>query len=106
MKLKYGKHYKDNEFIIPNLVCTSENGTHAKLRNFDYLTRATKKDLGFDFTFHMLRHTHATKLIQNGVNPKEVQVRLGHANISVTLDTYAHSSDDSARKVADIFETL
>lgn len=106
MKLKYGKHYKDNEFIIPNLICTSENGTHAKLRNFDYLTRATKKDLGFDFTFHMLRHTHATKLIQNGVNPKEVQVRLGHANISVTLDTYAHSSDDSARKVADIFETL
>ncbi|WP_315168748.1 tyrosine-type recombinase/integrase [Metaclostridioides mangenotii] len=106
MKLKYGEHYRDKEFIIPNMVCTNENGTYTKLRSFDYLTRATKKDLGFDFTFHMLRHTHATMLIQNGANPKEVQTRLGHANISVTLDTYAHSTEDSSRKVADIFENI
>jgi integrase len=106
MKLKYGEHYRDKEFIIPNLVCTNENGTYTKLRSFDYLTRVAKQKLGFDFTFHMLRHTHATLLIQNGANPKEVQTRLGHANISVTLDTYAHSTEDSSRKVADIFENI
>ncbi|WP_330369396.1 site-specific integrase [Metaclostridioides mangenotii] len=62
MKLKYGEHYRDKEFIIPNLVCTNENGTYTKLRSFDYLTRVAKQKLGFDFTFHMLRHTHATML--------------------------------------------
>ena len=40
--------------------------------------------------FHDLRHTHATLLLAEGVHPKVVQERLGHANIAVTLDTYSH----------------
>jgi integrase len=40
--------------------------------------------------FHDLRHTCATLLLSKGVNPKIVQEMLGHANISVTLDTYSH----------------
>lgn len=39
---------------------------------------------------HDLRHTHATHLLQNGVHPKVVQERLGHATISTTLDIYSH----------------
>ncbi len=37
-----------------------------------------------------LRHTHATLMLQQGVHPKVVQERLGHATIAVTLDTYSH----------------
>ena len=40
--------------------------------------------------FHDLRHTHATMLMKQGVNPKVVQERLGHSSISVTLDIYSH----------------
>lgn len=40
--------------------------------------------------FHDLRHTHATLMLKQGIHPKIVQERLGHANISVTLDTYSH----------------
>ncbi|MEE3015173.1 MAG: site-specific integrase, partial [Chloroflexota bacterium] len=40
--------------------------------------------------FHDLRHTHATLLMKQGVNPKVVQERLGHSTISVTLDIYSH----------------
>ena len=40
--------------------------------------------------FHDLRHTHATMLMKQGVNPKVVQERLGHSTISVTLDIYSH----------------
>jgi integrase len=36
-----------------------------------------------------LRHTHATLLLAAGVPPKVIQERLGHSNISITLDTYA-----------------
>ena len=40
--------------------------------------------------FHDLRHTHATLMLQQGVHPKIVQERLGHATIDVTLDIYSH----------------
>jgi hypothetical protein len=40
--------------------------------------------------FHGIRHTHATLLLKEGVNVKVVSERLGHANIGITLDTYAH----------------
>ncbi|MEK7777647.1 MAG: tyrosine-type recombinase/integrase [Chloroflexota bacterium] len=37
-----------------------------------------------------LRHTHASLLLRQGVHPKIVSERLGHANIQITLDTYSH----------------
>ncbi len=40
--------------------------------------------------FHDLRHTCATLLLSRGQHPKLVQELLGHANISITLDTYSH----------------
>jgi integrase len=43
-----------------------------------------------DIRFHDLRHTSATLLLSAGVHPKVVQERLGHSQISVTLDIYSH----------------
>jgi len=40
--------------------------------------------------FHDLRHTHATIMMEQGVNPKTVAERLGHASVVITLDTYSH----------------
>lgn len=37
-----------------------------------------------------MRHTHATLLLLQGVNPKIVSERLGHADVRITLDTYSH----------------
>ena len=39
---------------------------------------------------HELRHTHASLLLQQGIHPKVVSERLGHANLQITLDTYSH----------------
>ena len=39
--------------------------------------------------FHDFRHTCATLLLSKNVNPKAVSEMLGHANVSVTLDTYS-----------------
>lgn len=44
--------------------------------------------------FHDLRHTAATLLLGQGVNPKIVSEMLGHASISITLDTYSHVLPD------------
>ena len=43
-----------------------------------------------DFRFHDLRHTSASLLLAAGVHPRVVQERLGHAQISITLDIYSH----------------
>ena len=39
---------------------------------------------------HSARHTHATLMLKQGVHPKVVQERLGHASIAITLDVYSH----------------
>jgi integrase len=42
---------------------------------------------------HDARHTHATLMLRQGVHPKIVQERLGHASIQHTLDVYSHVTD-------------
>jgi len=41
---------------------------------------------------HAFRHTHATILIERGISPKVVQLRLGHADIATTLRVYGHAT--------------
>lgn len=59
--------------------------------------------------FHDMRHTHATLLLQLGVNPKVVAERLGHASIKTLLDTYTHvlpsMQKDVANRLNDLFTT-
>lgn len=40
--------------------------------------------------FHTLRHTYATRLIENGVDIKTVSELLGHADVNITLSTSVH----------------
>jgi integrase len=40
---------------------------------------------------HDLRHTHETLALQAAIHPKAVSERLGHATVSITLDTYSHA---------------
>jgi len=41
---------------------------------------------------HDARHSHASIMLKQGIHPKIVQERLGHANMAITLDTYSHVS--------------
>jgi integrase len=50
-----------------------------------------KKSLLPQIRLHDLRHTHNTLARQAGIHPKVVSERLGHATISITLDTYSHA---------------
>jgi integrase len=51
-------------------------------------------------TIHGLRHTHATILLEQGVNPKVVSERLGHASVATTMDIYSHVLPDMQEKAA------
>ena len=81
-----GASLKDDDFVfshfdgkplLPNTV------THAWIK---LVRRVGIKPI----RLHDARHTHASLMLKQGVHPKIVQERLGHASIQITLDTYSH----------------
>ncbi len=122
-KMKYGEYYKDYYVKKDNVihghdhtveylstdepvsfVCTQENGTLINSDLARYASRIVNYKLNIQFNFHSLRHTHATILIENGANIKDVQERLGHADIHTTMNIYVHNTDKIKNETVDIFE--
>jgi integrase len=54
-----------------------------------------------DHTFHSLRHTFATRVIEKGYDPKTVSEILGHKNVKTTLDLYVHPSMTHKREIVE-----
>lgn len=123
-ELEYGEHFSiqyvadDRQVVqadrsIPvglqrvRLINAKEDGSMMSSDSFKYAARVIHYELGItDFDFHSLRHTHATLLLENGANIKDVQHRLGHGNIETTLQTYAHATDKMEQETVAIFERL
>ena len=55
---------------------------------------------------HDARHTHASLMLKQGVHPKIVQERLGHASVQITLDTYSHVAPGLQEAAAESFDKL
>jgi integrase len=56
--------------------------------------------------FHDARHTHASLMLKQGIHPKVVQERLGHASIQITLDTYSHVAPGLQQAAAEGFDRM
>ena len=52
--------------------------------------RRLKDKYALDFSIHSLRHTFATRCVENGISYKVIQKWLGHSKASRTLDIYSH----------------
>ena len=50
--------------------------------------------------FHDLRHINATLMLKSGVNMKVCQTRLGHSDISTTMDIYSHVDTEMQSQAA------
>ena len=107
------KHIKDEIYDLIqspdgdiDLVCASEDGSWMTPETFRHCSKVIKHNLMIQFDFHALRHTHATWLAENGVNPKNLQMRLGHEKIETTLQTYIHDTKAMADETVDIFERI
>lgn len=68
----------------------------------NHFKRAGVPNIGF----HGFRHTHASLLMNNDVNPKEIQKRLGHTKIGTTLDTYSHLAKNKKKETAEKFGSI
>jgi len=87
------------------LVFTREDGEalHPEVASRHFL-QAVKRALLPAIRLHDLRHTHATLALRAGIHPKVVSERLGHASVSITLDTYSHAipamQEEAAARIA------
>ena len=101
-ELKRYKAYQFTEMAVDSMyvdnidfIIRQDNGA---LFTPDAMTRKWKRFITAhelpDIRLHDLRHSNATALIKAGVSPKVVQQRLGHADVSITLNTYTHVVPD------------
>ena len=57
-------------------------------------------------SFHAMRHTFATRLIENKVDIKTVSELLGHASVNITISIYVHSQFNTKRKAIKTLDSL
>ncbi|BAK94237.1 site-specific integrase [Tetragenococcus halophilus] len=103
------KDYKQNQFPQSTLVASNEKGgflmkSNIKRARIQICKRAEVPNV----TFHELRHTQATLMLEMNEHPKIVQQRLGHVKVETTLDIYSHVRPQvhqkSAQRFSDFFE--
>lgn len=121
-EIRNSRNAKNNDFVIlnrNNCMCTPRNLSMEFTKKVSKYEKSLE-DLREEFpdryvsnymqlnqiTFHGLRHSHATLLIFNGDNIKVVSERLGHTNISITLNTYMHVMKDMKNNTAKLLDSL
>lgn len=116
-KLHYGKYYinyyekTDTREITAKeegnsifFICTKENGKLILPSNLQCSAVKIRKEFNVPFTFHYLRHTFTTRMIESGVNPKTVQAFLGHKDPKITLGIYTQVTEEMKNQAVEILE--
>ena len=117
---------KNEKWVHPRWVCQSDKDTslHSftfqKIKKFLFVNQKGKPKVAIDYnalfvrmvkkynkqhkdnplphiTPHTLRHTFCTRLASKNMNPKDLQYIMGHSNVSITMNWYAHASIDTAK---------
>jgi len=96
-------NWRNNNLVFPGKFGSPRDPAKVSLKCKKLATAIGRPD----FTMHDTRHTHATLLLEAGVNFKVVQMRLGHSSYQQTMDTYSHVTPimeaDVVEKISNIF---
>jgi integrase len=97
-----GTKLRDEDFVFSDL-----NGNPLLPGTITQAWRKLARKAGLQgIRLHDARHTHASLMLKQGVHPKIVQERLGHATISTTLDLYSHVAPGLQEAAAESFDRL
>lgn len=97
-----GEIYNDSGFIV-----TNQTGGYIEPRTFkDYYDEILEASGLGHYTFHALRHTFATRALEQGMDSKTLSTLLGHYSVSFTLDTYTHVLDSQKHEEMKLMEDL
>lgn len=96
---------KDSEKI--NLIFTRENGLYLGTDITRIPFKIIHNELGIKkCRFYDLRGSYATKILNNGVEIRDVADLLGHKNIETTENFYISSTEDSRKYATEIFDNI
>jgi len=94
------------------LVFRSPNGdplSHSNFRRRVWLPALRASGLSLELRIHDLRHTCVALLIARHAHPKEIQLHLGHASITTTLDRYGelfpNRLDELGQQLDEVYRT-
>ena len=92
---------KSESVVFSDFIHEYPNNRTLQTRLRTHFKRAKVTNIGF----HGFRHTHASLLLNSGIPYKELQHRLGHSTLSMTMDIYSHLSKENAKKAVSFYET-
>lgn len=101
-KAEMGARFEDTNLII----CKEDGSAYHTDALSNKWKRFIKKHNLRKIRFHDIRHTNATTLLAAGIDIKTVQTRLGHSDVSTTMNIYTHVTPEmdtnAAKKIDDI----
>lgn len=96
-RLGVGDRWTDLDLVFPSSI-----GTAMEPRNLDRAWQSLRATMGLDWLrLHDLRHACATFMLASGASPRTVMKMLGHSQIALTMNTYAHVLPELEREAVD-----
>ena len=112
----YGAHYityaEKDGYIIESgadtfdYVCRRPWGKAICRSSLQWKCARMAEFLGKPFSFHAMRHSHPTLLIEAGATVKAVQERLGHSRAETTMEIYTHVTKNQEEEAVELFEKI
>jgi integrase len=102
-RLAAGAAWRDEDLMFCTPIGGAICGNHLSGRDFQSLLKRARLPR---IRFHDLRHTCATLLLRQGVNPKIVQELLGHSTVAMTLDRYSRFLPDMQQAAVDAMDEV
>jgi len=91
-----GRRWREHDLVFPTCVGTPHNSGNIRARWKRFCLRAGLPPV----RLYTTRHTCATLLLASGENPKAIAEVLGHANVVMLLQVYAHPLAEDRRRIA------
>lgn len=97
-QFQFGTYYQRGHFV-----CTWPSGEPLNPDDFRYFNQWTKKTFGHG-SFHTLRHTYATMLLEHGADLELVSKALGHSSLNTTAQFYSHVLEKRKNQLISIMD--